>query len=156
MSNTNEHTNSTMQNQSSENQNGEKKTPFWKRVNDSMNDINSAVGTLSSIHEKIGSPLSSIKKFFSNTPTESKTEKSGNDNENRDVCIIHENVKKTDESSAIVNSTHIEKNSLNKSFSKDTVKEKNNESALEQFENQLQVLSENPEYSFAIKKYDSS
>lgn len=157
MPNSNDNKNPPQQAQSSENANSvnehksEKKAPFWQRVNETMNGINNAIGTMSSIHEKIRSPLGFVKNNILNKSTKQKNSDEDFVGEKYGVKESQEKTSNIAETSANKTQHFHEKHHTYENVSKDVVKKEPKESALETFENQLQVCSENPEYSDAIK-----
>lgn len=157
MPNSNDNKNPPQQAQFSENANSvnehksEKRGHFWQRVNETMNGINNAIGTMSSIHEKIRSSLGFVKNNILNKSTKQKNSAEDFVGEKYGVKESQEKTSNIAETSANKTQHFHEEHHTYENVSKDVVKKEPKESALETFEKQLQVCSENPEYSDVIK-----
>lgn len=125
----------------------ENKMSLLKKNNSTMDDVNKVVDTGKSLNKKLGSPLDMLKnKFFS------KPKKTQNSSEKNESAQKIQNIGISIDESSLDTENTITTSKVNDFESNvDAVK-----TALDLFESQLRISSENPSYGLAVKKLMSA
>ena len=130
----------------------ENKMSLLKKINSTMDDVNKVVDAGKSLNKKLGSPLDMLKNKFFSKPK--KTQDCSEKNESAQK--IQNNGISIDESSLDTENT-IPTSKVNDCESNvDAVKTEKKKTALDLFESQLRISSENPSYGLAVKKLMSA